>query len=61
MVAGLIHTRSKYNAAFTCENTLLLAYALATYIPIPSSPSKLSFHLCTTNNHYPERLTSHQS
>ena len=35
MVAGLIHTRSKYNGAFTCESTLLLEYALTTYIPNP--------------------------
>ena len=60
MVASLIHTRSKYNAVFTCESTILLEDALAAYIPHPPSPSKLSFHLYTTNNHYPERLISQQ-
>lgn len=47
MVAGLIHTHSKYNGAFTCESTMLLGCALAAYIPHPPVLSQSFPSLCT--------------
>ena len=55
MVAGLFHTRSKYNGVFTCESTLLLEYALAAYIPSP--PFSLKAFLPSLHHHQSSRTT----